>query len=164
MSTRWGAIRDNLVAAIKALPGINGTPVVKLGVPEDVWPLGMRDVIGVCLTEDDWLDIDEGISDYRDRPALITIPVVVKTTSEWPPESALNDGGKIEELCQAILGSNIGTAGAGVRGVDIGLPGVTGGVYVRAVSSQIVAGQDRTPGSGGSICKVLTMKSTVLPL
>jgi hypothetical protein len=163
VSNRWSAIRDNVVAAIKALPGINGTPVVKLGIPADLWKFGHREAIGVCITEDEWDVPARGISDFRDNPAEIHIPIVILATSEYPVESAFEDDGKIDDLTAALLGSNVGTSGAGIRGVDVGTSD-TGAVYLVPVKSQIVPDKNRAEGSGGAIAKIIEFKSTVLPL
>jgi hypothetical protein len=164
VSNKWGAIRANVIAAIQALPGINGTPVKALGIPADAFRLELREVIGVCLAEDEWDTAARGIADYRDNPATINVPIVILATSEWPPESAQSDDGKIEDLTAAILGSNtVGGPGPGIRGVNVGTS-ETGAVYLAAVKSQIIPDKNRAEGSGGAIAKVLEMRSTVLPL
>ena len=163
MNNRWSDIRDNVVAAIKALPNINGTPVEKLGIPADLFRFGHRTAIGVCLAEDQWDRANHGIADYRDNPAEISVPIVILGTAEYPVEAALDGDGMIEELCAVVLGSNRGTVGPGIRGVNVGTED-TGPVYLEAEKSQIVPGKDRAEGSGGPLVKILEMKSTVLPL
>ena len=160
---RWSDLRDNVVAAIKALPGINGTPVEKLGIPADAFRIERRELIGVCLAEDVWDVPMRGVGDYRDVPAEISFPIVVVATSEYPPASALEDDGKIEDLVAAILGSNVGDIGIGIRGVNVG-NSTTGAVYLMAVKSQLVPDKSRAEGSGGKLAKIIEMKTTVLPL
>ena len=163
MANRWRSIRDNVVTAIKALPAVNGTPVVKLGIPVDILKLGHRQAIGVCLSEDVWDVPERGISDFRDNPATITVPVVIMATSEYPPESAQADDGKIEDLSAAILGSNVGDIGPGIRGVNVG-DETTGIVTLVPEKSEIAADQSRSAGTGGQLLKIITFRTTVLPL
>ncbi len=152
-----------MVAAIKALPGINGTPVVPLGIPADAYRLGFRKVIGVCMAEDAWDEKGLDIGEFRDAPANIYMPIVVLATSEYPPESAQSDDGQIEDLTAAILGSNVGSVGPGIRGVNVGSPD-TGIVRFYALKSHIIPDKNRAEGSGGALAKIIEMKSTVLPL
>ncbi len=163
MSNRWKVIRENVAAAIQALPAVDGTPVYQLGIPADILHMGARQAVGVCLTEDKWDRAARGIADYLDNPAEITIPVVIMSTSEYPPDSALTADGKIDDLTAAILGANLGDVGQGIRVVNVG-DETTGPVYLTAEKSEIVAEPKRAEGSGGALLKVITFVSTVLPL
>jgi len=160
---RFTAIRSNIVDAIKALPGINGTPVRKLGVPEDLFHLGDRQAIGVCTTDEEWFPEQRGLADYRDNPAVMVIPIAILVNSEYPPESALEDDGKIDDLTAAILGSNQGDSGPGIRGVNVGTV-ETAAVYLTPIRTRIVPDANRAAGSGGALVKVLEMQTTVLPI
>lgn len=163
--SRWTVIRDNIVDAIRALPLYDGTPVFKLGIPNDIFLMTERRAIGVCLTEDEWMSIDLGLTDRLDQPAEMTIPIVLYATSEAAPAAALEEPGQLDDLTAMILGTNAGPwRGTGIRGVDVGVPGETGGVYLRAIRTTIIPDQMRAEGAGGALCKVIFFRTTVIAL
>jgi hypothetical protein len=166
LSGRLTTIRDNIVAAITALPGYNGTPVFKLGIPHDLFWLGPRVAIGVCLSEEDYLHPDEGLGDRLDREAEMLIPICVLSTSEANVAAALEeDVTGIDDLSALILGSHHGPmAGPGLRSANVGVVGETGGVYLRAIKTTLIPDPKRSEGSGGALMKVILMRTTAVPL
>lgn len=163
-----GQIRDNVVAAILALPNWpSDVPVEKLGIPPDAFQRGYRTMVGVCLTDDTWTPqaITSGLGDYNDKESEIDLAIVVYSTSEASPSGALeSDDGMIDGLVTAILGSNRAGYGPGIRAVDLGVAGVTGGLHLIAVKTQIVADAKRAEGSGGALAKVIMCRTTALAL
>lgn len=141
-------IRDNIVAAILALPTWPAeVPVEKLGLPTDAFYRGYRRMVGVCLTEDEWHSLDLGLNDPLDQPATMELSIVVYSTSELSPVGALEpDDGMIDGLVGAILGSGRGGYGPGLRSADVGVPGQTGAVRCRAVRTQLMADEKRALG------------------
>jgi hypothetical protein len=164
--SRWTVIRNNVIAAIKALPLYDpAIPVYALGVPPDIFGMGTRVALGVCLSQDIWLDVDSALSYYVDREAEMNIPIVILTTSEASPAGALEEAGMIDDLTAMILGTAVGPmTGPGLRSADVGVAGETGGVYLRSVTSTLVPGPDRALGAGGALAKVILMRTTSVPL
>jgi hypothetical protein len=91
--------------------------------------------------------------------------IVVYGTSELDPVGALQpEDGQIDGLIELLLGSYRPGYGSGLRTVDVGIPGVTGEVRLRAVHTLLVADPKRAEGSGGGLAKILTMRTTSLAL
>lgn len=166
MPSITATIRDNIVAAIRALPGWpQEVPVEKLGLPQDAFFRGHRAMVGVCLTTDKWTSIDLGLGDNLDQPCEMDLQIVVYATSELSPAGALDpDDGNIDGLVGMLLGSNRAGYGRGLRDVDVGVPSQTGAVRCRAVSTSLMADQKRAEGAGGAMAKVLSMRTTVVAL
>lgn len=164
--SRQATIRDNIVAAILALPNWpSDIPVLKLGIPQDAFRLGYRKLVGVCLTDDTWQNIDEGLADYLDKPAEVDIQIIIYATSEVSPVGAFEpDDGNIDGLFGLILGSNRPGYGPGLRSANVGVPFDTGPVYCRAVKTNLIADQARAEGAGGALAKVINMRTTTLVL
>lgn len=164
--SRQAALRENIVAAILALPSWpSDVPVLKLGIPQDAFRMGYRKMVGVCLTDDVWQDIDEGLGDFLDKEATVDIQIVVYSTSEATPTGALEpEDGDIDGLIGLILGSNRPGYGGGLRSVNVGVPFDTGPVRCRAVKTHLVADQARAEGAGGALAKVINMRTTTLVL
>ena len=166
---RQGEIRKNIAAAIRALSGWPPeVPVETLALAQDAFRREHRTMVGVTLTDDTWQHIDDGISDYLDRAAEIDVSIVVYSTSESGGDSTTgvldSDDGMIDGLVGLILGSSVGGYGSGLRSVNVGIAGETGGVYLRAVKTQLMADQKRAEGSGGALAKIIMMRTTTLPL
>lgn len=159
-------VRDNIVAAIKALPNWPASvPVEKVGFSADVFRRGHRCMVGVASTTDEWQSLNLNLGDAVDQPAEMDIEIVVYATSELSPTGALDpDDGNIDGLVSAILGSHRGGYGPGIRNTDVGVPFQTGGVYCRAVKTYLIADQARAEGSGGALAKCILMRTTTLPL
>jgi hypothetical protein len=164
---RWSPIRINIVNGIKAIPGWpRDVEVRALGIPQDAFFQGWRRGVGVCLSaEDEWQSIDKGLNDRLDQPAEMNVPICIYSYSEASPAGALEarDGG-IDTLASLLLGSNVTGYTRGIRSVDIGIPFETGGVYLRAVKTQLIPEQKRAEGSGGGLVKVIMFRTTTLPL
>lgn len=168
---RVGAIRTNILNAIKALPGWpTFVPVEKYALPQDVFRREQRTVVGVCLTDETWQEIEAplGAGGDLDHQAEIDVSIVIYSTSESGGDSTAGvleaDDGMIDALEALILGSRVGDAGPGIRQTDVGVPGETGAVYVRPVKTQLMADQKRAEGSGGALAKIIMMRTTTLPL
>jgi hypothetical protein len=167
MISRQAVIRDNIVAAIKALPGWPpDVPVEKLGLPADAFHRDHRTMVGVCMTDEAWTSIDLGLGDPVDQPAEMNVQIIVYATSESGDPAAVfsPDDGNIDGLVSKILGSNVPGYGPGLRNADVGVPGETGAVRLRAVRTQLIAEQKRAEGSGGALAKIIQMRTTALPL
>jgi hypothetical protein len=166
LPSRQAAIRANIVAAILALPDWPlDVPVEKLGIPSDAFHMGHRTMVGVCLTDDAWRNLDEGLDDPLDHEAEMEVQIVVYSTSEASPTGALEpDDGNIDGLVGLILGSNRPGYGPGLRSADVGAPFDVGAVRCRAVRTQLMAEQKRAEGSGGALAKIIMMRTTALPL
>jgi hypothetical protein len=166
LPSRQASIRDNIVAAILALPNWPAdVPVEKLGLPQDAFHRGYRTMVGVCLTDDTWQNIDEGLDDYLDKQAEIDVQIVVYSTSEGSPTGALEpDDGNIDGLIGLLLGSHRPGYGPGLRSADVGAPFDVGAIRCRAVKTSLIADQKRAEGSGGALAKVIMMRTTTLPL
>lgn len=164
--SKQAIIRDNIVAAILALPGWpSGVAVEKLGLPTDAFHRGHRTMVGVCLTEDVWNSLDLGLDDPLDQPSEMDVNIVIYSTSELSPAGALEpDDGNIDGLLSLILGSGAAGYGRGLRTADVGVPFVTGGIRMRAVKTTLMADQKRAEGAGGAIAKILLMRTTAVPL
>jgi len=164
--SRQAALRENIVNAIKALPNWpSHVPVMKLGIPQDAFRMECRTMVGVCLTDEVWQNIDKGLGDYLDKEATVDVQIVVYSTSELMPSGALEpEDGNIDGLVGLILGSNRPGYGTGLRSVNVGVPFDTGPVYCRAVKTNLVADQARAEGSGGGLAKVINMRTTSLVL
>lgn len=166
LPSKQATIRDNVVAAIKALPNWPADwPVEKIGIPQDLFYRGLRRAVGVCLTEDTWHSLDLGLSDPLDQPAEMDLVIVVYATSELSPTGALEpDDGGIDGIVGLILGSNAVGYGAGLRSADVGVAFVTGGVRCRAVKTAVMADEHRSVGNGGGLAKLLFLRTTAFGL
>lgn len=166
LPSRENTIRENIKTAILNLTNWPAdVPVELLGFYTDVFYRGHLTAVGVCLTTDDWHNLEDGLNDFLDHEATIDVQIVVFSTSEIDPSGALKpDDGRIDALIELLLGSNRPGFGAGIRTVDVGVPGVTGEVRLRAVHTLLVADPKRAEGSGGGLAKILTMRTTSLGL
>ena len=167
MPSRQWAIRKNIVNAILALPGWPAdVPVELLGLPADAFHRSHRTMVGVCVTDDTWLSPDSGIGDYVDQAAEMEVQIIVYSTSESGDPSGVfdPDDGNVDGLCGLILGGNSGEYGPGLRSADVGVPGETAAVRLRAIRTQLIAEQKRAEGSGGALAKVIMMRTTTFPL
>lgn len=166
LPSRQAAIRDNIVAAILALPDWpSDVPVEKIGIPQDCFRRGYRTMVGVCLTDDVFLNIDEGLDDPLDHEAEMDVQVVIYSTSEASPAGAFEpDDGRIDSLTSLILGSHRPGYGPGLRSADVGVAGDTGAIRCRGVKSSLMADQARAEGAGGAIAKILNMRTTAFGL
>ena len=164
---RQWTIRENIIAAIEALPNWPAdVPVKMLGLPADAFHMELRTMVGVCLTDDSWTNVDTPIGDYVDQAAEMNIQIIVLTTSEsGDPAGVFDpDDGQLDSLVGLILGSNQGGYGPGLRSADVGVAGETAAVRLRAVRTQLIAEQKRAEGSGGALAKIIMMRTTTLPL
>jgi hypothetical protein len=165
---RQSVIRENIKNAILGLPDWpSDVAVEKVGLPADVFQMGRRTMVGVCITDDSWLSVDTPIGDYVDQAAEMNVQIIVYATSESGGETSSvfePDDGRIDTLVGLILGSNSGGYGPGLRSADIGVPGETAAVRLRAVKTQLIAEQKRAEGSGGALAKIIMMRTTTLPL
>ncbi len=163
--SRWAVIRQNIEQAIKQLPLYDGTPVFQVGIPADLFNSQADTAIGVCVADDTWLDYDKGLSSYLDREAEMDIPIGIYNHSTASAAGVFMEDGAIDDLSALLLGTTAGPKkGPGIRSVDVGVPGETGGVYLRAIKSQVIPGPKRAEGSGGPLVKVILFRTTSVPL
>lgn len=168
--SKTAQIRDNIRAAILALPDWPAdVPVEKLLIPTDAFHRGHRMMVGVCLTEDSWQNLDLALNDFIDHEAMMEMTLVIYSTSESGGDSTTGalepDDGRIDGLLGILLGSHAPGYGSGLRNVDVGIPGVTGSMHFRAVKTQLMADERRAQGvSGGAVAKLLFMRSTSFAL
>lgn len=167
---RWSLLRANVVAALEAVVAtavapMNDLHVIPIGIPADLFYLGVREGIGVTMASDNWLNLDEGLTDYYDHEATMDLMICLLATSEQSPDGALTDDGKLDDMTELVLGSRVPAfASAGIRGTDVGAGLGIGAVRLRAVKSQLIPEQKRAEGSGGALAKVILMRTTSLPL
>jgi hypothetical protein len=157
---RWTLIRNNVIAALRALPFPDGVAIEKISRPTGIDGVVAPVAIGVCLAGDRWFVQDEEIANHENMPASIMVQIVIRADSAHDATGALDEQDAIEDISAIALK---------VRNVDIGIYGYdddlnTGGVFLDGLRSDFLEFTGREPGGAGPIAKVFTLQTTVLPL
>lgn len=156
---RWSLIRDNVIAALEALPFPRNVVIGKIARPAGVDALVGPVAIGVCLAGDRWIPPSE-IDNHENQPASILVQLVIRADSAVDATSAIDEEGGIDDIAAIALK---------VRNVDVGIYGMgveldTGGVYMDCLRSDFMEFTGREPGGAGPIAKVFTLQTTELPI
>jgi hypothetical protein len=153
---RWSAVRANIITALQAIPDLIGISVISLAAPTDVWaaiPEGTG--IGVARRGTTWFAKDNDEGHGEDQPSSFEFDIVVKTDSPTSNADGLIGDGQSEDIATAVLA---------VRQISIGVPGVTGDVYLIAVAERVVLSKLRAEGGAGPIAQVITFRTSVVAL
>lgn len=153
---RWTLLRDNAIAALRALPFPPEVVIDKIVKPAGVDAIVAPVAIGVCLNGDRWVGPSE-IDNHENQPAMMLLQIVIRADSALNATDALDEVDEIAAIALKVRNVDIGIYGMG-NGLD------TGGVYMDGLRSDFLESANREPGGAGPVAKVFTFQTTMLPI